>query len=154
MAEVHQRPRGRKDGDLPLALERLRTFVDAAGALQEAWHDTLNRRSFPRYLPSFEELVHDLLEWRSDVEELAAVEEGEVEPLDVADPKAVAAWLDSVAVTIEDAISAGEDATRPLRRRMLGPVIARSHIGEARRSLRVLIESARRGVVASPAGGG
>jgi hypothetical protein len=66
-----------------------------------------------------------------------------IEPLDLADPEEVRRWLDKLESDIWDAIAAGDDATRPPGERDLGRRMAREHILEARRSLR--LSSRRRG---------
>ena len=73
-----------------------------------------------------------------------------VEPVDLADPEEARRWLDKLESDIYDAIAAGDDATRPPGQRDLGRRMAREHILEAHRSLRLLIEAARRGLPAKP----
>jgi hypothetical protein len=47
------------------------------------------------------------------------------------DPAAVRAWIAELRNQIEDATSAGEDATRPLGQRRLGRMMARRMVVEA-----------------------
>lgn len=145
MADVHQAPPRGKGTDPSLARQRLHELCDAAYNLVDAWDDGLNRRTYPRYLPSFDEFFADLREWRADVDEIAEAEESDLEALDLRDPTAIRAWIKDLEAAVEDALSAGEDATRPLRRRVLGAVTARTHIREARGSFRELVVAAQRG---------
>jgi len=66
--------------------------------------------------------------------------------LDFTDRDAVRAWLAELRTQIDDAVEAGEDATRPLGQRALGRPTARRAILEARRSIRALLAVAERGV--------
>jgi len=65
--------------------------------------------------------------------------------LDLTDKAAVRAWLAELRTQIEDAVAAGEDATRPPGRRALGRPTARRAILEAKRSIEGLLEVAERG---------
>jgi hypothetical protein len=75
-----------------------------------------------------------------------------VEPLDFGDTEAVRRWLDAVGHAVEDALAAGEDATRPPGKRALGRAMAREHVVEAGEQLRCLMEAARMGVQGKAAG--
>jgi hypothetical protein len=149
MTEVHDPPPGGKGDDPSSARLCLRRFIDAAYALDAAWHTDLDRRTYPRYLPSFDDFVSDLLEWRDEVEEHAAVAESDIDPIDLADPAAVRTWLTQLRIQVDDALAAGEDATRPLNRRILGRPMARRTLMEARHAIHELLEAAERGAVNS-----
>ena len=152
MRELHHRPPGGKGGDPSSARLCLRRFIDAAHALDAAWHPDLDRPTYPRYLPSFDTFVSDLVDWRDEVEERAAVAESDLKPLDLGDPAAVRAWLTDLRAQVDDAMAAGEDATRPLSRRALGRPMARRSLLEARHALQQLLEMAERGAT-NPASG-
>jgi hypothetical protein len=145
MAEVHQAPSRGKGSAPSLARQRVHELCDAAYNLVDAWDDGLNRRTYPRYLPSFDEFFADLRVWRDDLDEIAEAEDSDLEALDLRDPKAILDWIRNLEAAVEDAIAAGEDATRPLRKRVLGAVTARTHIREARLSFRELVVAAQRG---------
>jgi hypothetical protein len=69
-----------------------------------------------------------------------------VAPLDLSDPAQVRRWLGELLVQLDDALGAGDDATRPPGRRMLGRAAARGKIMQSRRALRELIDAAERGI--------
>jgi hypothetical protein len=154
MAEVHQRLSGRKDGEPSLVLRRLDAFIAAAEALLEAWDPVLERGGYPRTFPSFDELMVDLRTWRDFAADAAVVETSHVEPLDFTDSTALHKWLDAVDCATHDALAAGDDATRPPGRRVLGRAMARTHVLEARHQLLCLFEAAKRGAPEKPAAGG
>lgn len=151
MTEVHQRLRGRKAGDPSLVIRRLDAFVAAAEGLLEAWDPVLDAGAYPRRLPSFDEFVAELQEWRDSAKEMDTVKKSNVAPLDFADAKALRIWLDHLHSDIHDAIAAGDDATRPPSQRDLGRTTARAHILESRHTLRHLLEAAERGMAAPKA---
>lgn len=66
--------------------------------------------------------------------------------LDFADRSAVRAWLDDVAVCLEDLGSAAEDQAAPPDDRTLGPAMARELIGDAYGALVQLVAFARAGL--------
>ena len=148
MPDVHDRPPVGKHADPSAALLCLRRFVEAAYALDDAWHPGLDRRTYPKYLPSFDTFLSDLLEWRDEVEEREEIAESDVRPLVFADADAVRAWLALLHAEVDDAIAAGEDATRPLGRRSLGRLTARRALLEARGAINRLLEAADRGAAA------
>ena len=145
MAGLHQRPRGRKDDGRPLAVRRLEAFIDAADALYEAWDPVLERGGYPGYLRSFDELIEDLKVWAGCVDEAADVELRDVDALDFGDAKAVQKWLAALECAWQDAVAAGDDATRAPGARVLGRAMARSHVVGARHQLLCLMEAARKG---------
>jgi hypothetical protein len=66
--------------------------------------------------------------------------------LNLADRKAVSAWLTDLHKNITDVVSAGKDALRPLGQRDLGRRTARHLLLEAADALDQLIEAAERGL--------
>ena len=134
------------------ARESLARFLDAAMALDAAWHPSLDRKTYPAYLPSFASFVHDLVLWRDEVDERDAIADRDIPPLAFTDPEAVRAWLEQLRTEVDDAIGAGEDATRPVGQRRLGRATARSTLLEARRAVEQLLEAASRGIRALTAG--
>jgi hypothetical protein len=150
MAEVHQRPRGRKDGDPSRAVRSLEAFVAAAGALLEAWHPILDGTAYPPCLHDFNDFVVDLGEWLASIQERAEVQASDVPPLDFTDPKGLRDWLRSLDSNFHDLLAAADDATRPPARRELGRATARANILEARRAMRGLLEAATRGAPEVP----
>jgi hypothetical protein len=150
MAEVHQRLKRRKGGDPSLVIRRLDAFIDAADALLNAWDPVLEGGGYPRCLPSFDEFIDHLREWRESASELDGVKRSGVEPVDLAKPEELRRWLLKLDANICDAIAAGDDATRPPGQRDLGRMMARQRILESRHSLRVLVEAARRSLPAMP----
>jgi hypothetical protein len=146
MHDVHHPPPKGQPPDLATALRCIRAFIEAGDALLEAWHPKLDRPSYPRYLISFDEFLTDLGIWEDEVTELAEVSARKVTPLDLSEPDQVRRWLDDLEMQISDAISVGDDATRPLSRRLLGRPMARKQLMESRRALRQLIDAAERGM--------
>jgi hypothetical protein len=100
----------------------------------------------PRYLPSFDKFVSDLEAWQDEVEDRPYVEPTDIKPLNVADPAAVRVWLKEVQAQVEDALGAGEDATRPFGQRGLGRSTARHMVIEARKARWQLFRAAERGL--------
>lgn len=152
MSKVDDPPASGQISASNAARESLARFIEAASALDAAWHPALDCRSYPAYLPSFDSFVHDLIAFRDEFEARSAVAESDVTPLKLTDPAAVRAWLTQLRTEIDDAIGAGEDATRPPGKRTLGRAMARSTLLEARRALTQLLEAAFRGVEALAAG--
>src|SRR5215468_4264037 len=148
MSEIQHGPAMGQGSDPSRARACLTHFLEAASALHEAWSPILELPTYPRYLPSFDHVVRDLEAWRDEVEDRPYREPPK--PLDLTDSSAVRAWLTDLHKNIKDAIAAGDDATRPPGERDLGRRTAREHILEAHRSLRLLIEAARRGLPAKP----
>lgn len=149
MAEVHQAPAGGKGGDPPAAVRCLQRLVEAAHALRDAWSEELDGATYPRSLPSFGGLVRELDVWLADAEARGAplAEEAPVPAIDLAQREVARAWLADLRVQIDDALAAGEDATRPSEQRTLGRVTARGKIGEARHALGRLLAVAEGGLV-------
>ena len=152
MSKVDDPPASGQVSASNAARESLARFIEAASALDAAWHPALDCRSYPVYLPSFDSFVHDLIAFRDEVEAHIAVVESTITPLELTDPAAVRAWLTQLRTEIDDALGAGEDATRPLGKRTLGRVTARTTLLEARRALAQLLEAASRGIEALVAG--
>lgn len=148
MPEVHQAPAGGKGGAPPGAHRALLRLVEAAYALRDAWNADLEGPTYPRSLPSFAGLTRELAAWLADLEARPAAPTVEVRPLDLTDPAATRAWLADLRTQIDDAVAAGEDATRPPGRRLLGRPMARSAIVEARHALDQLLAAAERGTLA------
>jgi hypothetical protein len=146
MSEVYHRPRPGQGTDPSKARASLDEFIEAARALEEAWDPVLDRGTYPAYLPSFTELLRDLVEWKADVHGRLSIEDREPDALNLADPAAVRAWLREMQNQIEDATSAGEDATRPLGKRRLGRMMARRTIVEARGAALSLLRAVELGL--------
>jgi hypothetical protein len=125
-------------------------LIEAAWGLVEAWDPVLEGDSYLRCLLSFKDFVLDLDLWRDDVEDLLAVKASDVTPLDFTKPWALRQWLVALDDSISDAVDAGDDATLPPGRRVLGRATAREHILDARHSLRCLLEAANRGAPPVP----
>jgi hypothetical protein len=62
------------------------------------------------------------------------------------DPERVDAWLKALREQIDNALAAGEDATRRLRRRVLSRAEARRKLRDANKSLDDLLAMAERGL--------
>ena len=146
MTEVHHGPRGGKGSDPSFARLALTRFIDAAIALDAAWHEVLDCPTYPRYLPSFDEFVRDLSDWQDEVEDRPYSEPPEPEPLVLADRAMMRAWLKELRTQIADALAAGEDATRRPSYRRLGRKTARRTLEEASRAVEQLLAAADRGV--------
>jgi len=146
MTEVHQRPPRGKGGDPSDARLALSRFIDAANALDEAWHEVLDCPTYPRYLPSFDEFVSDLHVWQEEAEDRPYTEPPERKPLVLTDPVVMRAWLEDLRTQVADALAAGEDATRMQSRRHLGRAAARRMLREASRSIQQLLAVADLGV--------
>ncbi|MFT3772195.1 MAG: hypothetical protein QM820_42880 [Minicystis sp.] len=145
MPEVHQAPAGGKGGDPPAALYALRRFVEAAHELRNVWVPDLEGPAYPRSLSSFAGLVRDLQTWLEAIEALPMEPADKPFVLDLTDREAVRAWLGELRTQIDDAVGAGEDATRPLSRRELGRPMARTAILQARHSIEQMLLAAERG---------
>jgi hypothetical protein len=146
MSDVHHRaPRG-KGSDPSAALASLDRFVEAAKALNDVWDLPMERSTYPACLPSFDEFVSLLEDWQNDVHGRLALEDREPDPLNLADPAAVRAWIKDMRAQIEDAAGAGEDATRPSGKRHLGRLMARRTIVEARDAALQLLRAAELGL--------
>ena len=146
MSDVVHRARKGQGSDPSAASRRLSQFIEAAHALCEEWDPVLDR-GYPRYLPSFDEFLSVLNLWHEAVkarQDMAARED--IEPLNFADPAELRKWLAQVRVQVEDAVCAGEDATRPLGQRGLGRLIARRMVIEAKTALLELLQAAERGL--------
>src|SRR4051812_12193332 len=96
MSEVQHPPAGGKGADPSFALLALSRFIDAASALDEAWHELLECPTYPRYLPSFDDFVSDLQAWQEEAEDRPYTEPKEKKPLDLTDPAVVRAWLEDL----------------------------------------------------------
>jgi len=152
MSNVDDPPASGKIAASLAARESLEHFLDAALALDRAWHPSLDRKTYPAYLPSFDSFLHDLIRWRDEVDERYGIAESDIPPLDITNPEAFRTWLMELRTEIDDAVGAGEDATRPIGQRRLGRAMARSTLLEARRALEQLLEAATRGVRGHTAG--
>jgi hypothetical protein len=75
-----------------------------------------------------------------------ACEHLDLPPVNFADRAAVRSWLKEVRAQVEDAVAAGEDATRPLGERALGRLTTRRMVIESRHALLQLLEAGERGV--------
>jgi hypothetical protein len=67
-------------------------------------------------------------------------------PIDWSNRDEVRAWLADLRAQVDDAVAAGEDATRPPGRRELGRRAARRAILQAGRALEQILTVAERGV--------
>src|SRR5262245_23039411 len=123
MAEVHQRPHGRKGGDPSLVIRRMDAFIAAAEALFDAWDPALEAGDCP--VPSFGAFVRQLHAWRASAKDMDTVKRSDVTPLDFSDAAALRDWLRKLRSDIDDALAAGDDATRPPGERSLGRAMAR-----------------------------
>jgi hypothetical protein len=139
-------PQRGKGGDPSFARLALSRFVDAALALNDAWHEVLECPTYPRNIGSFDEFVCELQEWLEEAEDRPYTEPPEVKPFVLADPAMVRVWLGELRVQVADALAAGEDATRCPGRRRLGRRAARRTLQEASRAVDQLLEVADRGV--------
>jgi hypothetical protein len=146
MTEVYHRARPGQGSDPSRARACLDRFIEAADALEEAWDPVLDRSTYPGYLPSFEEFVSALHDWQAEVHGRLALEDREPDPVNFADPAAVRAWIAEMRTQIEDAASAGEDATRPLGKRRLGRMMARRMAVEAHDAGLSLLRAAELGL--------
>jgi hypothetical protein len=146
MRYAAHRPRKGQSSDASAALAHLSRFVETAFALNEAWNEVLDR-GYPRYLPSFDEFMSELLTWREVVTERQEVtDDDDILPLNFADPAEVRRWIKDMRGQVDDAAGAGEDATRPVGKRALGRLMARRTVIEARHALLELLEAAERGL--------
>lgn len=93
--------------------------------------------------------MRELEAWVEDIEARPMGSAGEPYVLDLGDREAVRAWLAELRTQIDDAVGAGEDATRPPGRRELGRPTARSAILEARRAIDAMLAAAERGTEAA-----
>ncbi|MFT3771166.1 MAG: hypothetical protein QM820_37605 [Minicystis sp.] len=145
MPEVHQAPSGGKGGDPPAALVFLRRLVQAARELRDQWGPEVDGSIYPRTRHDFDGLVQLLERWLDDVEARPMAPAGGSYALDLDDRALVRAWLFTLRTKVEDAVAAGEDATRPLGRRELGRQTARSAILEAGHAIDGMLAAAERG---------
>lgn len=146
MVKVQHRAPSGQGSDPSVALACLDNFLEAASALDSAWDRVLDRGTYPAYLPSFDEFVNALFAWRDEVKDRLAVEDQEVNPVNLADPQAVRAWVKAMRSQVEDMAGAGEDATRPLGQRRLGRMMARRTVVEARDACLLLLRAAESGI--------
>ncbi|MFT3775343.1 MAG: hypothetical protein QM820_59095 [Minicystis sp.] len=145
MPEVHHAPLGGKDGDPPAALRALRRFVEAGHELRDVWVPELEGTAQPRSVATFGGLLRELDAWLEAVEALPMEPAGAPYVLDLSNRDAARAWLAELRTQIDDAVSAGEDATRPPGRRALGRPTARRALLEARHSIEQMLVAAERG---------
>jgi hypothetical protein len=146
MSDVKHRLREDQESDPSVAYELLSRFLVAADALSAGWNPVLDH-GYPRYLPSFDDFLKQLSLWKEEVKERQAAAEAEdILPLNFADPAAVQRWLKELRAQVEDAVAAGEDATRPFGKRGLGRLMARRMVIEARHALLELLQAAERGI--------
>jgi hypothetical protein len=106
----------------------------------------LDRSTYPGYLPSFDEFLSALYNWQAEIEGRLSAEDREPDPVNLSDPAAMRAWIADMRNQIEDAASAGEDATRPLGKRRLGRMMARRMVVEARDAALSLLRAAELGL--------
>ena len=106
----------------------------------------LERGGYPRYLRSFDEFVEDLKIWAGCVDEAADVELRDVEAVDFRrrEGGARSGWA-ALDCAVQDAVAAGDDATRAPGARVLGRAITRSHVVGRGHQLLCLMEAARKG---------
>jgi hypothetical protein len=123
--------------------QALASFIQAAAALLEAWHPSLDRGR-PRYLPAFADFLTDLHDWQTAATEPAHAAAAAPPPLDLADPAVLRAWLADLRLQLDDALGAGDDATRPPGQRDLGRREARRLLFGARATIAALLASAER----------
>lgn len=142
ISEVHPpRRRGKKHAS-SIAIERLETVLRACDSLSESWDPFLKRNGYPRYLPSFGALLHDLRAWRDAAVTAGKLPERKFRKVNLAHPNDVRLWLDEVRGQLADLFAAADDATRPPHLRDLGRHIAREEIFEAHVALQDLIQAA------------
>jgi hypothetical protein len=104
-------------------------------------------QGYPRYLPHFDDFLEGLGQWKEEVKERQDVVDNDVcDPVDFSEPDQVRLWLKALRVQVEDAVSAGDDATRPPGKRGLGRLAARRIALESRHALLQLLEAAERGL--------
>jgi hypothetical protein len=146
MSDAAHRPRKGQQTDPAVACRHLELLLDAANALCEAWDPVLDR-GYPRYFPSFDDVFDALVAWRDEVTEWQAVAEDEdLRPVNFADPVEARRWLKDMRNQVDDAVAAGEDATRPLSKRGLSRLMARRMVLESRHALLQLLQAAERGL--------
>lgn len=63
-------------------------------------------------------------------------------PIDFNDPSALAAWIRALRTTVLDLAAAGEDATRPFRRRFFSRHEARRRIAQAKGAVISMLDAA------------
>ena len=146
MKDVVHHAREGQGSDPSAARDRLSQFIEAGHALCEAWNPALDR-GYPGYLPSFDEFLAVLVIWYEAVkggQEIA--EDEDIRPVNFADQTDIRSWLKNLRAQVEDGMSAGEDATRPLGQRALGRLSARRTVLEARKALLELLQAAERGI--------
>ncbi len=146
MPDLHDHPEKHQP---PPHLTALASFIEAAAALLEAWHPSLDRGR-PTYLPALADFLGDLHDWQAAAAEHAASTSSAPPPLDLADPAVLRAWLADLRLQLDNAVGAGEDATRPPAERDLGRRTARRLLLGARASIASLLLSAERAL--PPAG--
>jgi hypothetical protein len=61
-------------------------------------------------------------------------------------PEELRLWLDFLRANVLDLVAAGEDATRPLKKRFFSRAEARRRIHDAEQSLLALLDTAERGM--------
>jgi hypothetical protein len=121
MSEVVHRGHEGQGSDPSEARVCLERFVKVAHELNNAWDRVLDGGGYPAYLPSFDEFVSALSAWRDQVtERLEVAEDEDIPPVNFGDRTEVRAWLKQVQTQVADAVTAGEDATRPIGQRSLG----------------------------------
>ncbi len=143
MPDVHDH---RSKHQPPPHLTALASFIEAAAALLEAWHPSLDRGR-PTYLPALADFLGDLHDWQTAAAEPALAPSAP--PLDLTNPAVFRAWLDDLRLQLDDALAAGDDATRPPDQRDLGRRAARRLLFGARASIAALLASAERALPAA-----
>ncbi len=148
MPDLHDPPSKHQP---PPHLAALASFIEAAAALLEAWHPSLDGGR-PGYLPPLDHLLSDLRTWQTQATSPPDATRGDIPHLlDLSDPAAFRSWLTALHVQLDDALSAGDDATRPPGQRDLGRRTARCLLFGARASIGALLASADRAL--PPPGG-
>jgi hypothetical protein len=148
MPDLPHPPAEGQGRDLSTALRRLDRLLEAARDLADAWHPALDHAMYPGDLPDFRRFVNDLDAWREGVAS-GAPPDRPIAALDFRNPEAFRVWLHALRDDLDDAIAAGEDATRAPAHRDLGRRMARRLLLDAHASLRDLVASAERGLDAA-----
>jgi hypothetical protein len=144
-------PRKGKESAAAVAYVHLEQLLSAARELSKVWDPVLDQ-GYPRYLPHFDVFLEGLGQWKEEVKERQdVVDDDGCDPVDFSDPGQVRLWLKALRVQVEDAVSAGDDATRPPGKRGLGRLTARRIALESRYALLQLLQAAELGLEMGPA---
>jgi hypothetical protein len=126
----------------------LARFLEAASALDHAWHPILESPAYPSCLPDYTQFMNELMSWRDEVVDRSYGDAAA--NLSFTDRAAVKAWFDELCKQIDAALFVGEDATRPLGQRALGRAEARRRLLEASHVLHQLVRLAMHGLDGNP----